>query len=362
MTDDKARESALRVLAGVENISTGPRRIPPKRKGLTTEDYVAGIEKCDRVVLARALSLMENVNEGNRRQARELLTLLMPRTGGSIRVGISGVPGSGKSTFVESFGMRLIESGHRVAVLAIDPSSEVTGGSILGDKTRMEKLSQHPRAFVRPTAGAGWHGGVARSTRESILVCEAAGFDVVLVETIGVGQSETMVASMVDFFLLLMLAGAGDELQGIKRGVLELADLVAINKADGDNIPAARLARAQLAGALRLLRAPDGDWNPEVVTCSALNGEGLDKIQEIITRRHKWMAETKQLDSKRGAQAAFWLDQTIETILSERFRRHPAVAAKFGEARKRVMDGLESPFTTAEALVDLAFDQEQYRK
>ncbi len=357
MTDEKARESALRVVAGVENVSAGPRRVPPKRRSLTTDEYVAGIEKCDRVVLARALSLMENINEGNRRQARELLSRLMPRTGGSMRIGISGVPGSGKSTLVESLGMRLIEVGHRVAVLAIDPSSEVTGGSILGDKTRMEKLSQHPRAFVRPTAGAGWHGGVARSTRESILVCEAAGFDVVLVETIGVGQSETMVASMVDFFLLLMLAGAGDELQGIKRGMLELADLVAINKADGENIPAARLARAQLAGALRLLRAPDGDWNPEVVTCSAITGDGLEKLQETIVRHNQWMRETAQLEAKRGAQAAFWLDQTIETILSERFRRHPAVAAQFAEARKRVMEGLESPFTTAESLVDLALDQ-----
>jgi len=343
----------------MDNAPTGPRRTPPKRKRLTTDDYVAGVERCDRMILARALSLMENISPANRAQAHEVLSRLMPRSGNAMRIGISGVPGAGKSTFIEAMGMRLVEAGHRVAVLAIDPSSELTGGSILGDKTRMEKLSQHPNAFVRPTAGAGWHGGVARSTRESVLICEAAGFDVVIVETIGVGQSETMVSSMVDCFLLLMLSGGGDELQGIKRGVLELADIVAINKADGDNVRPADQARAQLAGALRLLRPPDGGWKPEVVTCSALTGKGLDTIHELFLRHREWLGEEERLERKRGAQAIFWMDQTIETLLADRFRKHPEVASRLEKTHSEVRSGQQSPFAAAEALVKLAFGENE---
>jgi LAO/AO transport system kinase len=355
MSESSPKDSALRVMAGIDQVPDRPRRVPPKRRRLTTQEYVAGVEACDRVVLARTLSLMENTAAAQRMQAHQVLTQLLPRTGKSMRIGISGVPGAGKSTFIEAFGMQLVEMGHRVAVLAVDPSSDVTGGSILGDKTRMERLSQHPNAFVRPSAGGGWHGGVARSTRESILVCEAAGFDIVLVETIGVGQSETMVASMVDFFLLLMLAGAGDELQGIKRGVLELADAVAINKADGDNIRTAEQARTQLAVALNLLRPSDGGWKPEVVTCSALTGMGLDRIEQLIRRHHEWMKEDGRLARKRGEQAAYWMDQTIESMLAERFRRHPDISPRLEETRRRVIEGVESPFSAAETLVNLAF-------
>jgi LAO/AO transport system kinase len=242
---------------------------------LAINDLLRGIRERDRAVLGRAITLVESNKSEDRPPAQELLTRLLPLTGAARRIGISGVPGVGKSSFIESFGLRLVDQGHRVAVLAVDPSSSVSKGSILGDKTRMEELASSDGAFIRPSPTGGSLGGVARKTRESILICEAAGFDIVLVETVGVGQSETAVAEMVDFFLLLKLAGAGDELQGIKRGILELADLISINKADGDNIAPAERARAEFERALEILR-PEGEhgWRPRVVTSSGHTGAG----------------------------------------------------------------------------------------
>ena len=241
-----------------------------KRPNLTTDDYIEGIRGHDRAILGRAITLVESNNAEHRKQAQELLKILLPETGGAHRIGISGVPGAGKSTFIEAFGMRLVEQGHRVAVLAVDPSSTRTKGSILGDKTRMEHLAAMDEAFIRPSPTGGSLGGVGRKTRETIMVCEAAGFDVVLVETVGVGQSETLVSDMVDIFLVLVLAGAGDELQGIKRGILELADIVAVNKADGDNINATQVARAEYERAFQLFRPPGhAPWDPRAVVCSA---------------------------------------------------------------------------------------------
>ena len=356
---DKEKRSALRVMPGV-SIERDPRvKIKPrKRRDLTAEQYAEGVLSGNRTVIGRTFSLMESIHEGHREKATQVLEKIFPKTGKSIRLGISGVPGVGKSTFIESFGMALVEKGHRVAVLAIDPSSEVTGGSILGDKTRMEKLSAHPDALVRPSACGGWHGGVARSTRESILVCEAAGFDVVIVETVGVGQGETQVASMVDFFLLLMLSGAGDELQGIKRGIIEMADAIAINKADGDNIPNTRKAKIQFESALHLLIPPTSPWQPKVLTCSAKTGTGLDDIWKMITQHREWAEGNGMLQEKRREQSLYWLEQTIEGMLKEKFYKHPKVDKSLEETRRKVYEDELSPFAAAESLINLAFPGE----
>ncbi|HSN57134.1 MAG TPA: methylmalonyl Co-A mutase-associated GTPase MeaB, partial [Candidatus Sulfomarinibacteraceae bacterium] len=283
------------------------------RRQTTVEELVAGIRSGDRALLGRALTLVESNRADHRRQAQNLLTAILPATGGGHRIGISGVPGVGKSTFIETFGLRLLAAGHRLAVLAIDPSSSLSKGSILGDKTRMERLSASDDAFIRPSPTGGSLGGVARKTRESILVCEAAGFDMVIVETVGVGQSETAVADMVDFFLVLELAGAGDELQGIKRGILELADLISINKADGDNRAAARRARAELARALQLLRPETGDRPaPQVVTASAVTGDGLDEIRDLFVEHRQRLEASGGLDRRRSAQALQWMWSLVD--------------------------------------------------
>ncbi|MDK2972341.1 MAG: GTPase [Candidatus Sumerlaeota bacterium] len=355
MNDEGAKksESALHVVPGVTRRER-VIKLAKKRPVLSVEEYAAGVLDGNRAVLGRALTLMESANPAHRQKAEDLLEKLRPHSGGSIRLGISGIPGVGKSTFIEALGMLLVNKGHRVAVLAIDPSSEVSGGSIMGDKTRMEQLARSPRALVRPSAGGGWLGGVARGTREQILVCEAAGFDVVIVETIGVGQSETQVSSMVDFFLLLMVAGAGDELQGIKRGIIEMADGMAVNKADGDNIANAQVARAQYDGALRLLRPVTEGWHPRVLTCSAATGDGIDQIWKMVLDHHALLEDSGQLAEKRRRQTWFWMKQAIEYFLVERFYTHPDVAAKLPETKERVLAGEVSPFVAAERLVALA--------
>lgn len=242
------------------------------------DTFVTGVRACDRALLARAITLIESTRADHQALAEALLQCLWPHTGGAVRVGITGVPGVGKSTFIEAFGRMLTKAGHRVAVLAVDPTSSRTGGSILGDKTRMTDLGADPNAFIRPSPTAGTLGGVARRTRETMALCEAAGFDVILVETVGVGQSETVVADMVDFFLVLMLPGAGDELQGIKKGILEIADMIAVNKADGENAPRAEAAARDYRGALHILKPASANWSPPVVTCSALKNQGLDTV------------------------------------------------------------------------------------
>ena len=303
------------------------------------QDLIAGIRARDRAALGRAITLLESRRADHREKARAMLTSLMPYTGGSHRIGISGIPGAGKSTFIEAFGMKLISKGHRVAVLAIDPSSSISGGSILGDKTRMQRLSNEPNAFVRPTPSSGALGGVARRTQETVLLCEAAGFDVVIVETIGVGQSEISLAEMVDFFLLLVLPGGGDELQGMKRGILELADLIAINKADGDRIANARGAQAEYSSALRLLRKDP----PEIVLTSALEGTGLDEVWEAILSHRNAI----DLEAHRRSQRVAWMRRLIRDDLEDAFENDADVKRLLRELEREVEAGRISPSEAA---------------
>ena len=317
------------------------------------EDLIRGIRENDRAALGRAITLVESNSPDDRDRAQELLTALLPSTGGANRIGVSGVPGVGKSTFIESFGLQLVDEGHRVAVLAVDPSSTVSKGSILGDKTRMEKLAASDGAFIRPSPTGGSLGGVARKTREAILVCEAAGYDVVLVETVGVGQSETAVAEMVDFFLLLKLAGAGDELQGIKRGILELADLIAINKADGDNLQAAELARVEFERALQILRPKDEDgWTPKVVTSSGQSGAGLDQIWEIITEHHELLSGNGELEKLRKQQLLGWMWSLVDEGLRTAVREHPQVASTLTDLEQDVLEGRTTPTAAAGKILE----------
>jgi LAO/AO transport system kinase len=318
------------------------------------DEYVDGVRRRDRAALGRAITLVESNRPDHRRLAQELITRLLPHTGGAHRVGISGVPGVGKSTLIERFGCEIIERGHQVAVLAVDPSSTETRGSILGDKTRMEKLAASEAAFIRPSPTGGSLGGVARKTRETILVCEAAGFDVVLVETVGVGQSETVVAGMVDLFLLLQLAGAGDELQGIKRGILELADIVAVNKADGEQLAAARRARAELESALRILRPAGRDeaWSPRVITCSGETGSGLDELWELILEHHRLLAATGDFDERRREQRRDWMWSLVDDGLRRAIRSHADAAALAERLEREVVDGR----TTASGAADMILD------
>ncbi len=287
--------------------------------------YVQGVLKCDRRVLAKTITLIESSLRGHQDLARTVIDLLLPYTGKAIRLGITGVPGVGKSTFIESLGTMLVKKGHRVAVLAVDPSSKRSGGSVLADKTRMEKLSIEENAFIRPSPSGGTLGGVARKTRETMIVCEAAGFDVMIVETVGVGQSETTVASMVDFFLLLMISGAGDELQGIKKGVLELADAVAVNKADGDNVNRAEMARKQYETALHFLAPSSPNWTPPVLTCSAIEMNGIDIIWASVLDHHKKLALTGELQANRKKQAVDWMWSLVKEGLKERFFQNSEV-------------------------------------
>jgi LAO/AO transport system kinase len=305
----------------------------------------------DRRALAQAITLIESTREDHRREAETLLEALLPHTGKSIRLGISGVPGVGKSTFIEALGQYLVAEGHRVAVLAVDPSSQISGGSILGDKTRMERLAQAPQAFIRPTPAAGTPGGVARRTREAMLACEAAGFDVVLVETVGVGQSETAVADMVDMFLLLLLPGSGDELQGLKRGIVELADLVIVNKADQDLVDAASRVAAEYANALHLLRPATPHWTSRVVTCSALEGTGVAEIWQIIEDYRTAMANAGAMADRRSQQARSWMWREVDESLLAAFRGNPAVAARIAELEAQVETGSLTATAAAQALL-----------
>lgn len=318
----------------------------PVRRSLDADDYIAGVRAGDRAILARAITLIESTRPADAERAQRVLTGILPATGSAHRVGVTGVPGVGKSTFIETLGRRLTGQGHRVAVLAIDPSSAVSGGSIMGDKTRMAELASDPAAFVRPSPSACTLGGVARKTRETMLLCEAAGFDVILIETVGVGQSETVVHDMVDFFLVLMLAGAGDELQGIKRGVLELADLIAVNKADGDNAGRCERARQDYANALHVMAKPAGDWTPTAITCSGLTGTGLDELWALIAQHRRLLAASGHLDARRRDQQIQWMWSLIEERLRDGFRAHPAVADRYPAVERAVRQG-ERPATAA---------------
>lgn len=324
-------------------------------KNPTTDDPVAlaaAVCTGNRRALARAITLIESTRDDHRDRAERLLEHLLPHTGGATRIGISGVPGVGKSTFIEAFGQNWIARGHKVAVLAVDPSSQRSGGSILGDKTRMEQLSRAPEAFIRPSPTAGTLGGVARRTREVLLACEAAGFDVVLIETVGVGQSETAVADLVDMFLLLLLPGGGDELQGVKRGIMELADLVVVNKADGDLAAAAARSAAEYASAIRLLHPASSDWIPPVLTCSSLENTGIDEVRET-TEAFRARAESDgALEARRAAQARRWMWGEVDEHLLAGFQRHPAVRAKQKSLEQRVSDAEITPSAAAQALLE----------
>ena len=301
--------------------------------------YVQGVTSQNRLVMAKTITLIESTLPAHQETARAVMDALLPHTGKAVRLGITGVPGAGKSTFIESFGMMLTEKGLRVAVLAVDPSSPRTGGSILADKTRMEKLSVSQRAFIRPSPSSGTLGGVARKTRETMLICEAAGYDVIMVETVGVGQSEVAVASMVDFFLVLMIAGAGDELQGIKKGVLELADAITVNKADGDNIDRAKMARQQYSTAMHLLSPPSPDWSTPVLMCSSLNGTGLAEIWDMVLKHRKIMQEKGELDRKRHEQSRLWMWALVKEGMEEWFYKNAQVVSLLPLIEKEVVSG-----------------------
>ena len=311
-----------------------------------------GVLAGDRVALGKAITLVESTRETDQVLASELIAACLPHTVQSRRIGITGVPGVGKSTFIDVFGSALTAKGHKVAVLAVDPSSQRTGGSILGDKTRMEQLSRAPEAFIRPSPTAGTLGGVARRTREVLLACEASGFDVVLVETVGVGQSETAVSDLVDMFVLLLLPGGGDELQGIKKGIMELADLVVVNKADGDLRDAAGRAASEYANALRLLHPLTADWVPEVLTCSSLEGGGVPEIWTRIGDFREIVEESGALERKRADQARRWMWGEVDENLLSAFRRHPNVREKLSELEEKVSQARVTPSAAAQMLLD----------
>ncbi|MGW6915087.1 methylmalonyl Co-A mutase-associated GTPase MeaB [Kitasatospora sp. NPDC054939] len=315
------------------------------------DQYVNGVLEGSRAFVARAITLVESSRPDHRELAQRLLIELLPHAGRAVRVGITGVPGVGKSTFIDAFGSMLTGLGHRVAVLAVDPTSSRTGGSILGDKTRMERLAVDPAAFVRPSPTSGTLGGVARATRESMVVMEAAGYDAVLVETVGVGQSETTVADMVDSFLLLTLARTGDQLQGIKKGVLELADVVAVNKADGPHETDARAAARELAGALRLLQAPDAPWTPPVLTCSGRDGSGLDTLWERLQQHRKVLDATGALEAKRRGQQVDWTWAMVHDQLLAQLHAHPVVRSIVPELERQVREGALPAALAAERIL-----------
>jgi len=319
---------------------------------MAVHELVDGVLGGDRAAVGRAVTLVESNRYDHRAEARDLLDALAPHAVDAQRVGVTGVPGVGKSTFIEALGSSLTAVGHRVAVLAVDPTSTVTGGSILGDKTRMPRLSNDPSAFVRPSPSAGTLGGVTRTTRETMVVLEAAGHDVVLVETMGIGQSETVVAAMVDFFLVLMLPGAGDELQGIKKGVLELADMIAVNKADGENLPAARTAVRDYSAALRLTHPASPTWTPPVVTCSGLTGDGLDDLWGRILGHRSAMTASGEWEDRRRAQQLAWMWSMVEDRLLDSLRRDPAVLELLRTAEADVLEGRTTPAAAAERLLD----------
>ena len=319
---------------------------------LTAQDYVEGILRGDRMILARAITIIESNAAKHTSLAQQIVQEILPYTGKSARVGITGVPGAGKSTFIETLGCRLCDQGRKVAVLAVDPSSPISRGSVLGDKTRMEHLSRHPNAFIRPSPSAGRLGGVARKSRETLLLCEAAGYDTILVETVGVGQGETTVRSMVDFFLVLVITGAGDELQGIKKGVIELADAILVNKADGDNIQRALNVRAEYNQVLHYLRPATEGWQPQAYSCSSLTGQGIDDFWAVVTSFMEKMTETGQLPKRRREQEWEWVQELVWQHLQDMMRSNPRIDACLKDTRVKVDANEISPAAAARTLID----------
>lgn len=351
----------LTVNKGIEQPSTvNPylkTRRRPKRRELSVSDYVEGILKGDVTILSQAVTLVESVRPEHQAVAQEVIEKCLPHAGNSIRVGISGVPGAGKSTSIDVFGLHVLEQGGKLAVLAIDPSSERSKGSILGDKTRMEKLSVHPNSFIRPSPSAGSLGGVARKTRETIILCEAAGYDKIFVETVGVGQSETAVHSMVDFFLLIQLAGTGDELQGIKRGIMEMADGIVINKADGNNIEKAKLAATHFRNALHLFPMPESGWTPQVLTYSGFYGIGIAEIWKMIYDYIAFVKHNGYFEYRRREQAKYWMYEAINEHLRDSFYNNAKIADMLPRKEQAVLSGALTSFMAAKQLLDAYFTE-----
>lgn len=330
-----------------------------KRKTYTPAEYVEHILKGDITVLSQAVTLVESQKSEHQAIAQEIIEKCLPYSGNSVRIGITGVPGAGKSTSIDAFGMHLIHECHKkLAVLAIDPSSERTKGSILGDKTRMEDLSREPHAFIRPSPSAGSLGGVARKTRETIILCEAAGFDTVFVETVGVGQSETAVHSMVDFFLLIQLAGTGDELQGIKRGIMEMADGIIVNKADGSNIEKANLAAAQYRNALHLFPLPPSGWTPKVLTYSGYYKLGIPEIWDMVYEYIDFTQKNAYFDFRRNSQSKYWMYESIDEQLKSHFYHSPEIAKELLVKERQVLNSEISSFKAAKEMLDLYFGRQ----
>ena len=321
---------------------------------LPVSELAAAVRSGDRAALPKAITLVESTRADHREQAQQLLLDLMPDSGNAMHVGITGVPGVGKSTTIEALGMHLIEQGHRVAVLAVDPSSTRTGGSILGDKTRMAQLAVHPDAYIRPSPTSGTLGGVAKATRETIVLLEAAGFDVILVETVGVGQSEVTVANMVDTFVFLTLARTGDQLQGIKKGVLELADIVVVNKADGAHASEAKSAARELTGAIRLIYPRETLWRPPVLTMSALHGDGLAELWETVLKHRQVLSDAGEFEARRRAQQVDWTWSMVRDTVLDRVLSHPAVKKIRVELERQVRDGELTPALAAQQILDAA--------
>lgn len=360
MSLKKPHPSALKENEGIEqpeiiSASSVAQIQNLRKKQPTADELIKAILEGDKTALSRAITLVESTNPSHLEKANEVINACLPYANHSVRVGITGVPGVGKSTFIEAFGKYLTGLGKKVAVLAVDPSSSISHGSILGDKTRMEELVKDKNAYIRPSASGESLGGVARKTRESIILCEACGFDTILIETVGVGQSETAVHSMVDFFLLLNLAGAGDELQGIKRGIVEMADAIVINKADGDNIKRARLAKIEYNRALHLFPMKSSGWSPKVTTCSALANEGINDVWDTIQGYFALTKENCYFDKKRKEQNQYWILETINEQLKTNFYNHPDIQKLLDSTKKAVQNNEISPFAAASLLLKKYF-------
>ena len=358
---EKNPEFACTVMRGIDsavNSVTSAKYYPkenlrrvPLRKKMSVEDYVEGVKKGDRMILAKAITLIESNVPKDFDKAQRVLQALLPRTGHSLRIGITGVPGAGKSTFIEAFGQLLCQQGYKVAVLAVDPTSSITGGSILGDKTRMQKLSREPNCFIRPSPSGGTLGGVARKSRETMMLCEAAGCNVILVETVGVGQSETTVRSMVDFFMLVVLTGAGDDLQGIKKGIMELADAIVVNKADGDNLERAKVTQGEYERMVEFIRPATEGWKTHAYRCSALKKTGLLELWAVMREFEKVTKQSGAFENRRQRQIIAWVKTMIDEHLHNLFYEDPVIKGRLPEVRAAVLAGVVSPSQAVAELI-----------
>jgi LAO/AO transport system kinase len=364
---ENKHDTALKVMKGIEplapvNEDSAKRFLQKKRKSPDIEQLSNDIIKGNITALSTAITMVESIHPKHREPAEEIIERCIPFSGKSVRIGITGVPGVGKSTFIEALGMYLLGLGHKLAVLAVDPSSQISGGSILGDKTRMERLSANTGAFIRPSPSGNTLGGVARKTRETLILCEAAGFDIIFIETVGVGQSETTVHSMVDFFLLLMLAGAGDELQGIKRGIMELADTIIINKAEGDNLKKAELARRQYKNALHLFPPPESGWFPKVLLASAIKNTGIEEVWNTIDEYVRLVKKNNYWEINRNRQSKFRMHETIIETLKNNFYQNEKYKSSILELEKKLEESTISAFKAAKILLDQYFISNQSLK